>query len=409
MALRPVCVILTSPSLIFFAFLTAALFRPPGVQFFPWDRVAFGALTLALLLRTLVRRQRLYFHGVITWPVLGLLVLSGWGIAIQPYDAQAISVFAAKWLVPFAMFHAASMLWDEPKFLARFEWFSIAILAYLIFVSIAFLVGATGLIFPAYILNESLGLQAVANGMTLNLLGLIALNAFRRKRLHGPVGFLILGTLPLAILATRTRSVWLGFAGSILLLFFRSPDRRLRSACKGWAIAAVMALVACVNLAKPQQSLADRLEDRSPVQFRMAVYQAGWEMFQARPLLGWNGDTMRTELGKRISDFHQDVFYFHNTYLEILVEHGLLGLGLYVWLAFGLFRVGSRGLVTDKAFGKSFLDMDFRSAWPIFVLVFLVNGSFVVMNYQFVNGLLFALAGMLAAQNRQLESMTRVA
>jgi hypothetical protein len=33
--------------------------------------------------------------------------------------------------------------------------------------------------------------------------------------------------------------------------------------------------------------------------------------------------------------------------------------------------------------------------------VYLLNASFVVMNYQFVNGLLFTLAGLLAAQNRR--------
>ena len=110
---------------------------------------------------------------------------------------------------------------------------------------------------------------------------------------------------------------------------------------------------------------------------------------------------MQVELGKRINDFHQDAFYFHNTYLEILVERGLLGLGLYVWLAVGLFRVGRKH---SHLAVHSFLDQEFRSLWPIFVLVFLVNGSFVVMNYQFVNGLLFAIAGMLAAQNRQPEA-----
>jgi hypothetical protein len=33
--------------------------------------------------------------------------------------------------------------------------------------------------------------------------------------------------------------------------------------------------------------------------------------------------------------------------------------------------------------------------------VYLFNSCFVVMNYQFVNGLVFTIAGMLAAQNRQ--------
>jgi hypothetical protein len=39
--------------------------------------------------------------------------------------------------------------------------------------------------------------------------------------------------------------------------------------------------------------------------------------------------------------------------------------------------------------------------WPVLLAVYLVNASVVVMNYQFVNGLLFTLAGMLAAQQHR--------
>ena len=38
----------------------------------------------------------------------------------------------------------------------------------------------------------------------------------------------------------------------------------------------------------------------------------------------------------------------------------------------------------------------------MFVIVYLFNASFVVMGYQFVNGLLFTIAGMLASQNLEL-------
>ena len=108
---------------------------------------------------------------------------------------------------------------------------------------------------------------------------------------------------------------------------------------------------------------------------------------------------MQAELSSRISEFHQEEFYFHNTYLEILVQYGLPGLALYLWIVVHLFRLARKppGVVPD---GGSFLDSQFRSLWPMFVAVYLINGSFVVMNYQFVNALLFTLAGMLAAQNR---------
>jgi Bacterial sugar transferase len=39
-------------------------------------------------------------------------------------------------------------------------------------------------------------------------------------------------------------------------------------------------------------------------------------------------------------------------------------------------------------------DEHFRLFWPVLVGVYLINASFVVMNYQFVNGLLFTMAGM---------------
>jgi O-antigen ligase len=137
------------------------------------------------------------------------------------------------------------------------------------------------------------------------------------------------------------------------------------------------------------------------VMFRMAIYQAGWEMFLEKPLAGWGATSMQTELSRRISDFHQEQFFFHNTYLEIVVQYGLVGLVLYFWMVVDLFKLGRRlnrpGFSTDS----SFLDDEFRALWPLLLGVYLLNGSFVVMNYQFVNGFLFALAGLLVAQNRR--------
>jgi hypothetical protein len=50
-----------------------------------------------------------------------------------------------------------------------------------------------------------------------------------------------------------------------------------------------------------------------------------------------------------------------------------------------------------------FLDLHFHAMWPVLLGVYLVNASFVAMNYQFVNALLFTMAGMLAAQRRRAE------
>ncbi len=214
------------------------------------------------------------------------------------------------------------------------------------------------------------------------------------------MALLLLVALPLAIVATKTRAVWLSFALSILALLFFSPSRRLRRACLCFVLAGGLGLAAVVTFADRNTSLSDRLEERGPVIFRMAVYQAGWEMFLEKPLAGWGAADMQTELSKRISDFHQEQFFFHNTYLEIVVQYGLVGLLFYLWIVMDLFKVGrSRNRLSPA--NSTFLDQEFRALWPLLLGVYLLNGSFVVMNYQFVNGFLFTVAGLLVAQNRR--------
>jgi O-antigen ligase len=410
-SLRLLHPLIVAPSLLFLATLGLMLFHPPDLNFHFIDRFAFGLLILIVLLRACVLRQPLRFNGRVTWPMLAMLLLAFYGVVSQPSDAETWSLFAAKWLVPFTLYQLAAYTFDDAQSLRRFETFSLIVLGYLSLTAIFFMMDAKQFIFPRYILDESLGyhadrargpfLQAVANGVALNLLGLLALNSFRRKRLRAVLALLFMTALPMAIVATKTRAVWLSFALSILGLLLFSSSRRLRIACLCLVLAGGIGLAAAVTLADRDASLADRLEERGPVIFRMEIYQAGWEMFLQKPLAGWGAADMQTELSKRISGFHQEEFFFHNTYLEIVVQYGLVGLALYFWIVIDLFKLGRS--VCGPAFPSDggFLDQQFRSLWPLLLGVFLLNGSFVVMNYQFVNGYLFTIAGLLAAQNRR--------
>jgi O-antigen ligase len=105
------------------------------------------------------------------------------------------------------------------------------------------------------------------------------------------------------------------------------------------------------------------------------------------------------ELARHVSGYKQKELYPHNTYLEILVEHGIFGLALYLWLMLEIFRLG-RGAV-PRAEREGLLNRQFHAIWPVLLGVYWVNAAVVVMNYQFVNGLLFSMAGMLAAQRRR--------
>jgi len=410
-AASPLQVLMAAPTPLFLLTLTAMLLRHPDVPFYPIDRVAFGLLLLAVAGRAMIARDRLFIERA-TWPMIGLALMALVSVAGQPFDNEAASVLAAKVIVPFTLFHLAGLVFDRERRLRRFEIFAVVVLAYLTFTAIAFLLGANWLIFPRFILDESVGihadrargpmLQAVANGVSINLLGLLALHAWRRGSMRGAKAVLLLASVPIAILATMTRAVWLSFAGTVVVLVFRSKSCTRRRVCVAFVLLVGVALAALVSSSKLGEALSDRFEERGPVDYRQAVLAGGWQMFLERPLLGWGFHQMPAELARCVRAYDEKVLYPHNTYLELLVEEGLVGLGLYLWLMWELLRLGRAAIPAAEHDG--FLNLQFHRLWPVLLAVYWLNAAFVVMNYQFVNGLLFTLAGMLAAQQRRAES-----
>jgi putative inorganic carbon (HCO3(-)) transporter len=406
--LQPLHWLMSAPALLLIATLTAMLFRPPDVKFYCFDRVAFGVLLFVVSLRVLLLRQPLHLRGPVVLPMFALTLIAVGSAFNQAYDAETWSVVAAKWIVPLCLYVIAGLIFDSASSLRTLEIFCLLVLAYLTVTAVLFLSGEKSLIFPPFILDESIGihadrargpfLQAVANGVSLNLLGLVALDSYRRHKLRGLAALLLLIGLPLAILATKTRAVWASFAVSVVAMLAISPSRRVRRACLCLVLAGAFGVFCAFTFEDVGHTLNERLAERSPVEFRMAMYRAGWDMFCARPLLGWGSGQVQADLEKRISDFHQSEFFFHNTFLEIAVEFGTVGLLLYAWMVFGLLRLGRK--LPSQPVGSGFLDSGFRAMWPVILGVYLLNACFVVMNYQFVNGVLFTFAGILAAQNR---------
>lgn len=405
--------LVANPAFLFITTLGIILFRPPDLSFYEIDRIAIVVLTYFVILHALLHRQTLHFTKTINLPLLGLLAFALFRVFTEPYASQNWSVLAAKWLVPFLLFNLAGFVFADAKSLHKLEIFCWIVLAYLSLTSVFFLLGWKSLIFPRFILNESLGihadrargpfLQAVANGVALNLLALIALDSFRRRKLPKFLAGAFFVLLPLAILATKTRAVWLSCALSVAVLAVISRSQRIRRICLVAMIAAAVGLSAMLIFSRDNRDFSDRFAESSPVEFRFALYQAGWEMFQEKPLFGWSNSDIQQQLENRINEFHQEAFYFHNTFLEVAVTYGAVGLCLYLWLLIELFRLAKLRFPQHFYPYSCFFDAEFRSLWPMLLFVYILNACFVVMNYQFVNGLLFALAGILASQDRWLK------
>ncbi len=188
-------------------------------------------------------------------------------------------------------------------------------------------------------------------------------------------------------------------------MIFRSHNRALRQVCIAVTILAALGLGATFSSNNERGALLDRLQESGPVDFRQAVYTGCWEMFLEKPLAGWGVNQMPVELARHVSGYKEKELFPHNTYLELLIEHGIIGLALYVWLMWEILRLG-RGPI-PRAETNGFLNQQFHNLWPVLLGIYWVNAAFVVMNYQFVNGLLFTMAGMLAAQQRRAARETR--
>jgi putative inorganic carbon (HCO3(-)) transporter len=411
--LIPVRLLVSAPSALFLAALAAMLLRHPDVQFYEIDRVAFVLLAIGILGRAVVLRQPVLIFERASWPMLGLTLLALASVAGQPFDHETWSLLASKVIVPFTLFHLAGMVFTDERSFRQFETFALVVLGYLSFTAIAFLVDARSLIFPRFILDESLGfhadrargplLQAVANGVSLNILGMLAWHAYRRGSSRGLRTIILLTSLPVAVLATMTRAVWISFAGTVLALIIGSNHkRRCRKACIAAVAVTIVGAVVILSSHELAGSLNERFEEQGPVDFRKAVYAGGWEMFFEHPVMGWGFHRMPAELPRFVSGYAEKVLYPHNTYLELLVEQGVVGMALYLWLMWELWRLRRAAIPADERGG--FLDQNFHRMWPIVLAVYWMNASVVVMSYQFVNGLLFTMAGMLAAQRRRAEA-----
>jgi len=398
--LRPLHLGLVFPSILYVAAMTVFLFRPPDLFSFYVDRIAFGVLLFFVVLRTMALRDRIPYFAGLTLPMLGLTALAVVRALREPFDAQTWSIVASKFIVPFALFHIAVLVFRGASQRRHFELFSILALGYLVFIAIAFLADSRPLIYPRFILDESLGfhadrargpfLQAVANGVSLNLLGILVIVQPQRHRWMIRLLWL---ALPLAVLATMTRAVWISFAASTIALGFLLIEHRLQAVCILLAVAGLMVglAIGCSSHSL-KATLWDRTGERGPVEARLAVYNAGWEMFQERPLTGWTASGMYVELARRMEGYHLRTFYVHNTYLALLVEFGVPGFALYVVLFFNLLRLSWQGRP-----GESGAVASLRKVWPVLLSVYLLNAFFVDMAYQFVIGLMFTVAGMLCA------------
>lgn len=119
----------------------------------------------------------------------------------------------------------------------------------------------------------------------------------------------------------------------------------------------------------------------NPVRFmcnddRIAVYRNSWNMIKAHPFIGVGANTYMKnykqyrEAVEYRNIVTKDGMYAHNNFIHMAAELGLLGLSVFLWLIFKLFKESSRIYLSLKEDGLKWFSLSVTAC----LLAFLVNG-----------------------------------
>jgi O-antigen ligase len=163
----------------------------------------------------------------------------------------------------------------------------------------------------------------------------VFLKARRSDRLRAKIPLFIVIDVGLAcVFFSFSRASWLACGLVLFLLLFVDRRTVLRFVLPG-----VIGAVILITLALPQERnhAERRMTTVGTIGSRMVINISLVRMFLARPLFGWGHDTYehyRSSFVKDVgsiaaTEWDKHWAASHNTFLTILAENGLIGLGLY--------------------------------------------------------------------------------
>ncbi|WP_128546094.1 O-antigen ligase family protein [Larkinella soli] len=163
--------------------------------------------------------------------------------------------------------------------------------------------------------------------------------------------------IPVILPATQSRSAWLGGltgTGFLLFLRYKSPLLQIFRETTSWLKLTVIPVL--IGFAVVSPYLLYQFKPNS-VKGRALVWRVGWESIRTHPVFGIGFGRFGTHFGELQSRYVEKyaddpaaliradyVAYAFNDFLQILVETGLVGFGLFGLVIFRLFRSGRRGI-----------------------------------------------------------------
>lgn len=307
------------------------------------------------------------------------------------------------YLMPFSIFFLAKNIVDSEQKIKNTYIFFAVIGLYLGFTAICEYFNLWYLVWPPYIRNRWTGihwgrsrgpfLQAAINGYVQGIIVLFTTYLLihtknKKLKIIFPLSILL---MLCGIVFSFSRATWLGFiVSSFVIPLFSPKARKIYIVCFLALIIVISTRFSAEYLSEMQgQSfsevreegslqdlIATRVATESSVYGRFTLYGVVWRMFLDKPIFGFGFNTFLKESPKYFEKVEGVPYTIeagtnvHDTFTGVLVELGLVGLFLFLFILFQIFVVSIklyRRLPKEEFIGKGLVVV----FWGIFVAYYI--------------------------------------
>lgn len=359
--------------------------------------------------KEIVQFKNVYLGGLISvFIVVPLVHAASLGIL----DGNSFRHFMRAYGLPFVvslLLMNSRLSVRELKLLLR----SVVLLGvYIAAISIMESIGLYWVLIPTWIadpgLNSTIGtgrsgglaMQFEINGLALSLIYCILMLSLGSDKRENSGRKYIMSTLFLAgIFVTYTRGAWLALAVAFPFLLLAGGDTTDRRGLKRLLFACIA--IISVMLAAVGVTVQRRVTNTDTVHYRLSLWTAGLRMVSRHPVLGhgiWQFRNKVHEYGGEVTwlavkRVEKRAHAAHNTFLMILVEHGLLGLAIFLAIVLGLYLEARHSIA---------------AVWPrdgplwlmAFTIVYFVNVQFIAAYEPVTNIIYYGTMGAIAGLAR---------
>jgi O-antigen ligase len=381
------------------------------------DRVILLVLLLMSLFYLSIRKISFSKISVVELLMLCFtLVCIVSAIKSNSLDRDGFGLLLAAYIYPFIGYYLARSTMQKEKDVRDFSVVITYLGLYLAYIGICEQL-YPDLVFPRYIVNStyiisnvgrSVGpsLEPVGYGLGLLFCLLVSIYYFyKTNSLLNPtrififIAFLI---TPIAIFFTYTRAIWIGLLLSLLVLFLFYPRGKKIFGSLLAILIFSFVLIQTIQVSETEGSAKDVVE-RDSIYVRLSMAKTGMKMFLDKPVFGVG----YSQAGKEFPRYFTSVgtswvpdkgFLIHNTFVNILVELGLIGFVPFLFIL--IYLIKDAIILYEKSVDNRDMAIMFLAACAAFIFAAMANN----MYYKFAHVLLFCMAGMVKGRQENVNS-----